>query len=564
MQKTSFLVLIIHLLFSKEVFCQNLVLKIDGGNETETQTIDSLNYTKIHNDFVSLKNEIDSVQNVLYKLGYIENELKGVKKIKDSSFYSQIFLKRKFNTLYIYYKKKDVEISVLKQISKRVFDDYFEIKFTEVESALNYINSKIAEKGFPFSKLKLSNIKLRDTFNLEAELVIDSFKEKRVINDIVIKGYEKFPQSYLKHFLKIKPSQVFDLNKIRTKTSQLNNLNFTSELKSPEVLFTKDSTTLYLYLEKTQSNTFDGFLGFGTNDETNKLEFDGYLNLNLTNNLNFGESFRLLYKSDENDQKTFETNVSLPYLFKTPIGIDLLLRIFKRDSSFTTTNQSAKLHYQINAKHKAFTGVIATESNNLLSENFTNNITDYKTTYFTLAYEFTKRQTKNTLFPIKSFFYLETGFGGRKVSNASEKQSQYTIDAFNIFNLNSKNSIYIRLNGTHLLSDTYLENELIRFGGINSIRGFEENSLFSNLYGLINTEYRYQLNNSIYVNTIIDAAYFENKSIHTKEKLFGYGFGFGILTKSGLFKLNYANGKNENTKFKLSNSKIHLSLTANF
>jgi outer membrane protein assembly factor BamA len=542
-----------------------LVLKIDGANELETQTIDSLNYTKIHNDFASLKTEVDSVQNTLYKLGYIENERKEIKKINDSSFYSQILLKQKLKTIYIYYKKKDVNTSILKHVSGRVFDDYFEIKFTEVESTLNYINSKITEKGYPFSKLKLSNIsfKVSDKI-LVAELLVESFEEKRSINDIVIKGYEKFPKSYVKHYLKIKPSQIFDLNKIRNKTEQLNNLNFARELKSPEVLFSKDSTTLYLYLEKTQSNTFDGFLGFGTNEETNKLEFDGYLNLNLTNNLNFGESFRLLYKSDENDQKTFETDISLPYLFKSPVGIDLLLRIFKRDSSFTTTNQSAKIHYQINAKHKLYGGIIATESNSLLKENFSAPINDYKTQYLTIGYQFLKLQPNNLLFPVKSKFYFETGFGNRKSSNTKENQSQYSMDAFNIFSLNTRNSIYIRLNASSLVSNTFLENELMRFGGINSIRGFEENSLFSNLYGLINTEYRYQLNNYIYVNSIIDAAYFENKIADIKEKLFSYGFGFGVMTKSGLFKFNYASGKNENSKFKFSNSKIHLSLTTNF
>ena len=490
--------------------------------------------------------------------------MKNIQRINDTTFYSQIYLKKKFNTIYIYYNKKDIDASVLNFISTHVSVDYFELECSEIEKALKYINSKISEKGLPFSKLRLSDIKIKDQLNLEAHLIVESSEQKRIINDIVIKGYEKFPRSYLKHFLKIKPSQVFDLNKIQIKTEQLNNLNFANEIKSPEVLFSKDSTRLYLYLEKAKSNSFDGFLGFGTNDETNKLEFDGYLNLNLTNNLNFGESFRLLYKSDENDQKTFEVDASLPYLFKSRIGVDLLLRIFKRDSSFTTVNQSAKLHYQINANHKIYTGVVSTESNNLLKENSASSIADYKTQYYTLAYQYIKPQSFNVLFPIKSKVYLETAFGERKSSNTLEKQSQLTIDALKIFNLNKKNSIYLRLNGSNLISDTYFENELLRFGGINSIRGFEENSLFASLYGLINTEYRFQLNNSIYIHSIIDAAYFENKTLNTKEKLFGYGFGFGILTKAGLFKFNYANGKTENTQFNLSNSKIHLSLTANF
>jgi len=563
-QKTLYLILIIYLLFSTEGFCQNLTLKIDGKNEAETRVIDSLGYLKMHSDFKSIKSEVDSIQKILFKIGYIENEIKSLKKTKDTTFYSQIHLKNKYKTIYIYYNKNNLDTPIINLVSKEVFDDYFILKFSEVERALDFINSEISKKGLPFSKLKLSDIKIKDTSSLKAHLTIDSLESKRIINDIVIKGYEKFPQSYIKHFLKIKPKQVFDLNTIKEKTEELNNLNFANEIKSPEVLFSKDSTTLYLYLEKSKSNAFDGFLGFGTNEETNKLEFDGYLNLNLINNLNFGESFRLLYKSDENDQKTFEADVSLPYLFKTPIGADLLLRIFKRDSSFTTVNQSARLHYQINSKNKMYVGIVSTESNNLLTENISSIISDYKTQHYTIAYQFLKPQSNNILFPIKSKFYLEAGFGERKTSSSSENQSQYSIDALKIFTLNKTNSIFIRVNGSNLITDTYFENELLRFGGINSIRGFEENSLFASLYGVLNTEYRFQLNNSIYIHSIIDAGYFENKISSSKEKLFGYGFGFGILTKAGLLRFNYANGKNENTQFKLSNSKIHISLTANF
>ena len=564
MQKASFLVLIIYILFSSDIFCQNLFLKVDGNNKAETASIDSLNYLKVHTNFSSVKFEVDSIQNTLYKMGYIENDIQSFKKINDTTFYCHILLKKKFNTIYIYYNNDTVDIATLKQVSKRVFNTYFELNFSEVENALAFIHSKITEKGFPFSKLKLSEITVKDDFTLKAHLVVESAQAKRHIDKVVIKGYEQFSRGFLKHFLKIKPSQTFDLNTIQKKTEQLQNLSFANELKPPEVLFSKDSTSLYLYLEKTKSNAFDGFLGFGTNDDTNKLEFDGYLNLNLVNNLNMGESFRLLYKSDENNQQTFETNITLPYLFKSPIGAELLLRIFRRDSLFSTTNQLAKLHYQIDANHKLFAGILATQSNSLLADNTSPIITDYKTQYITLGYHYIKHVAKNRLFPVKSTLYFETGLGNRNSTNTKEEQTQFTVDAFHIFNLNDNNSIYIRFNGSQLLSDTFFENELFRFGGINSIRGFEENSLFSNMYGLINTEYRLQLNNTIYINSIIDAAYFENQIINTKEKLFGYGFGFGIITKSGLLKFNYANGKAENTKFRLSDSKIHLSLTTRF
>lgn len=547
-----------------KLFSQNLELNIEGNNTLETTMIDSITYKKNHLDYSSIKTEIDSLQKILFKIGYIENELSQIKKLNDSVFLAQLQLKNKYEFIRIYYDNLQIDSKLLNVFSKNVFDTYFIIAFNTIETTLNFINSKISEKGFPFSKLKLSEIEITNHNYLKANLIASSTEQKRLVSDITIKGYEKFPSSYLKHYLKIKPQQTFNLNEIKIKTERLSNLRFASEVKPPEVLFSKDSTTLYLYLQKTRSNTFDGFLGFGTNEDTNKIQFDGYLNLNLTNNLNYGESFRLLYKSDKNDQKTFETNLSLPYLFKSPIGFDVSLRIFKKDSTFNTVNQVLKSHYQIDPKHKVYAGVQSIQSNNLLNTNTSLTVLDYKTNYTTLAYEFLNPQSNSYIFPINSKFHIETNLGNRIQANIKEKQSQISIDAFKIFNLNAKNSLFFRLNSAFLSSNDYLENELFRFGGINFIRGFEENSIYASLFGVLNSEYRCQINNYMYIHTITDLGYFENKILDTKEKLYGFGFGFGILTKTGLLKFNYANGKTENSKFKLSNSKIHLSLIANF
>jgi len=317
-------------------------------------------------------------------------------------------------------------------------------------------------------------------------------------------------------------------------------------------------------LEKSKSNSFDGFLGFGTNEDTNNIEFDGYLNLELNNNLNYGESFRLLYKSDENKQKTFNAFLDLPYLFHSPLGAQLQLNIFKRDTIFTTVNQTAGFYYQLNPKHKFIAGIESIESNDLTDGTSFQTIADYKTLLYTVGYEFQNRNQNRSLFPIKSLIKTEIGLGNRTYEGNNQNQTKLTLDAWNIFSLNDKNSVFLRMNGSGLYSDTYFENELVRFGGINSIRGFEENSLFASWYGLANTEYRYTLSPSIYLHSITDFVYMENKITNQKEKLYGFGFGFGILTQAGLFKLVYANGKSENQSFKLSNSKVHISLSAFF
>lgn len=542
---------------------QNLSLKISGINSNETRIIDSISYKTSFINYKLLNDEINDTQKKLQNLGYIETKLIKTSRTNDSVFNAIISLKQKFYTIYIYYDKNLISEELIKDVSLEYNEDFFIVSITQIESSLKYINSKLSSEGLPFAKFNLRNIEKKDEKNLKAELFVNENSE-RSIDNIIIKGYDKFPKSFIKHFLKIKTNQLFDLKKVKEKTELLNDLSFSNQIKSPEVLFTKDSTTLYLYLKKSKSNTFDGFLGFGTNEVTNKIEFDGYLNLNLINNLNYGEEFNLLYKSDENDQKTFNANLTLPYLFGLPIGAELKLNIFKKDSTFTTVNQNAKIFYQINSKQKFLLGIKAVQSNNLLNENTFTNIEDYKSTFYVANYNYNKFKFSDLLFPVDFVFDISFGFGNRTSNFDNEQQFESTLAISKIINLDNKNSFYIQGKGNALLSNSYFTNELYRFGGINSIRGFEENSILANYYGLINFEYRYRLNSGIYIHSITDVAYFENQITNSKEKLFGLGIGFGILTKAGLLKLNYANGRNENQKFELSNSKIHISLNATF
>lgn len=541
---------------------QNLSLKIVGQDSLQTKTIDSIGYQKTFKDFKSLKSQIQTLSNKLQQAGYIELALGELTKSSQKQLELTIDLRKKYHSIFIYNYSNYFTEEELKNVSHTIEPEYFVIPIPKTEATLDYLNSILVNKGSPFSTLKLQNIEKHNTQDLKAELT-PTLSNARTIDNIIVKGYEKFPKSYLKHLLKIKKGNIFNIEDLKTKTSRLQSLQFANELKSPEVLFSKDSTNVYLYIEKAKSNSFDGFLGFGTNEENNKLEFDGYLNLVLVNNLNYGESLRINYKSDEIDQQTFNINLNLPYLFSSPLGTELELNIFKRDSTFTTTKQTANLFYQLNPNQTIFAGITSIKSNNLLNTNF-NNLKDYSSTFYNIKYEYIKNNQDANVFRLNFALKASLGTGYREENNVKTNQNRAKLHLEKSFFLNQKNSFYIKSNGAILFSDNYLTNELFRFGGVNSIRGFEENSIEANAFGVLNTEYRYLLSQNLYIHSIIDVAYFENDNINLKEKLFGFGFGFGLFTKSGLLKFNYANGKNDSQQFKLSDSKIHLSLTATF
>ena len=539
---------------------QELQLKIRSTDTIETTIINAIGYSKTFDNFKTLEAEVHSLKNKLYQQGFIEAKILKISEDRPLVV-AQLSLGKKYDAVRLYADKSLFEFLELEDVKNLDNTPYYIVELTALENFLNTLTNFLTAKSYPFASVSLKNIRPTGGSTLSADLSVLT-KESRQLHSVEIKGYEKFPRAFIKRYLGIKTHTPFDLKAIQSKTEALNQLSFTKQLRPAEVLFTQDTTRVYLYLEKTKSNRFDGFLGFGSDETTGNLELNGYLNLNLVNNLNFGETFRLNYRSDENDLKTFDTQLTLPYLFKTPIGSELELTIFKQDSTFTTAELAANVFYQINPKQKVFLGLRSTQSNALVLDN-TNELLDYKTSTYEVKYTYQLRTSQNPLFPINSALEVRLSTANRKTTDTQTNQSLYLLRATKLFSLNSKNSFYLRLHAQAIDSETYLLNELIRFGGINSIRGFEENSINASGLGVLATEYRYQLSPTLYIHSIIDAAYFETPT-QSNQKLYGFGFGFGLLTDAGLLKFNLANGKTEMQNFKFSDSKIHLSITATF
>ncbi len=260
----------------------------------------------------------------------------------------------------------------------------------------------------------------------------------RTIDNIVVKGYEKFPRSYLKYYAGIKKGKIFNQKKVIRQNELLNNLGFVSTLKSPEALFRKDSTSIYFYLKKRNHNFFDGVLGFATNEDTQKLQFNGYLNLELNNNLNFGEQLLVNYKADGKEQLNFRVRTTLPYIFKTPFGISVELKIFKKDSTFTTTDQQVRVSYQVNPNSELYVGYKTYESSNLLDVIIAGSaVEDYDSRYLLLGASYKQLQTLS-FFPVKTFIGVDSEIGNRATLDKQEQQFRITGNISHIFNLNFK------------------------------------------------------------------------------------------------------------------------------
>lgn len=558
-QLSFFIALVGHTLFG-QVHAQELTLKINTQTEINQAVVDDLGYAHIFDEMAMLEAEVERIKKQLYSIGYVE--LKLLKLTKNQLDYTaELALGPQYNSVDIFGAIDAFEaLGFSPQIEANTNLSFVRIPIKHLAYSLEQLSKLLADESYAFATVRLDNIMSSGNKTLRADLIINK-GNKRSIQGVNVLGYEKFSRSFIKHFLGIKTQNPFSLERIKSKMELLDQLAFVRQKRPAEVLFTPDTTTVYLYLEKIKSNRFDGFLGFGSNEDTGNIEFDGYLDLTLTNNLNFGESLQLNYKSDENEQKTFDVALNIPYLFGSPVGSTLNLNIFKKDSTFTTTQQRIKLFYPLGDKQQI--GLeFRNQQSNVVVENPAVLAEDFDSHFYGLNYLYIKRQKNDILFPIKSQLNFTAGLGQRSTAETVE-QRHLQLKAHHILQLNPKNSIFLKLHVEDLDSKQYLFNELIRFGGINSIRGFEENSLFASTVGVLCSEYRYRLSPSLFVHSIIDAGYMQDAQ-NNDEQLYGFGFGFGLRTNAGLLRFNYANGKPKNQTFNFSNSKIHLSLTTTF
>ena len=536
--------MLLALLSYTETFAQASSLKLTSINKTEAAVLNKINYQKKHIDTVLLDLEINRISEYLKNLGYFTNTIDSVKNTKQQ-YIAYFNLNSKIDSAIIT-TNKGSEIYLEKF---KIKENTFSIPIEKLQATLSEISTNLELEGKSFSKVKLKNITIKNK-TLFAHLIINPSK-KRMINKVIIKGYENFPKSYLKNYFNIKSSDIFNQQKISEISEASNNLDFIKEIKSPEILFTKDSTLLYMYLKKHQNNSFDGIIGFASK-ENGDLLFNGNLEIQLNNILNTGEKFGLFWNSIGEEKQELKLNTETPYIFNSRFSPELTFSIYKQDSTFINSKFDSKIGYHINSKIKLSLTYNAEKSENL-KEKLSNNIETYSNYFLGLQLKYSI--PKNDYFLNNKFqLDINPSFGSRETTNKTTNQFKLEGSTSYLWELNSRNSLFIKNKTGYLNSDSYINNELFRIGGASSIRGFNEQSLFTNKYTFVNLEYRYLTSEKSYLYTITDLAKVNLNS--KKQNLIGLGLGYLFNTSNSQINMSLSLGKAKQQETDLKSIKL--------
>lgn len=521
-------------------------------------------------DSLQAKNYLQNLQLSAIKKGYVLASIDSISYL-ENELKTSFYLGPKFGTANL--KLNDTDLRYFKQYMKVNEKFFTNATFSphQISALLKKMHSTLENNGYPFSKVFLDKIKIEGT-NLQANIIVQK-NELFKWTEVHIKGDSAISKMFLSNIIRIKPGDKYNQEELIQITKRLKQVNFIKEIKPHEVLFTKNGAELFLYVKSNPISSINGVVGLQPNPKTNKVDFTGDISLKLLNTIKRGELLELNWKSMQAQTQSLKGKINYPFLLKSPFGIDGQFNLYKRDTTYLELKSTIGIQYFIKGGNylKLF---YQNSSSNILSgaannPNFTNLGTVHSNGY---GIAILRKQVDYIPNPSRGFiFNSEVSIGTRKsrttdtskVIISNTYRSDVSIEFF--IPLAKRHIIRVASQTDYYFAPRIYQNEVARFGGLTSLRGFNEEELFATTKSLMSFEYRFLVDQNSRAFLFYDQSWYENNATkYYKDHPFGFGAGFSFGTNIGIFSLSYAQGKQFNNPILIKNGKVHFGYVAYF
>jgi hypothetical protein len=460
---------------------------------------------------------------------------------------------------------------------------YSNTKFSppQVGKLLEKILTWCDDNGYPFARVRFDSVEINGT-SIKAQLHISKNRFIK-LDSFIVEGNATIKKNFLYHYLHIKQGDAYDEHYIKQIPQRLKQLPFLKETKPQLVKITETYNKLFLFLDKKNASQFDGILGLQP-QSNGKTVLTGDMRIRLYNNIfRAGELFDLNWRRLQFQTQDFKTAMSYPYLFKSPVGTDYTLSIYKRDTTFIDVQNNIGLQYLFNGLNniKVFyrqrnTNLLSTAS--LTGLSVLPDFADISTYAYGLGIFYEKLNYRFN--PRSGVSINVSGSAGNRdikknskfndalYSNVQLKSTQYQVDGNMSFYipLFKYSTIKIATQGGSIMSPQLFKNEMYRIGGFKTLRGFDEQSIYASSFAIGTLEYRFLFEQNSALILFADGAWYENNSFgkYITDTPYSVGAGVSFETKAGIFQMNYAIGSQLGNPFDFRTGKINFGVVNTF
>lgn len=527
------------------------------------------------NDEISAKQELNKFITQLLNSGYLTANIDSIKK-DSTTLKAYCIIGEIYNWAHLH--RGNADEGMLSEIGFR--DRFYQNKNFNPSSISKLAKSVLnwyENNGYPFASFRLDSISIQNN-SIEAALFIDPAQLIQ-IDTIIIKGSSKLSRVYIYNYLDLAPGDIYNESKIKKISTRLSELPFVTQNKPFQIEFTENKAHLVLYLENKKASQLNGVIGVLPDSKTGKVNITGDIKVRLQNSFGRAELFDLNWSNPQPKSQDLKVKINVPFVLNSPFGVDASIGIYKKDTTYLEFNRQFGLQYYFSGTSyiKVFAGKKSSDLISVKGYEFVQTLpsfADVASTTYGVGGKWEKLDYR--LNPRKGFSLEGSGGAGNKIITRNSKINKAVYDSLDLktaqyngeiagelyFPIASRSVLNIGTQAAYLYSPDIFTNELFRFGGLKSLRGFAEQSLLASRFIIGKAEYRFILETNSYLFTFFNLAYYEN---HSQRKFIHdtpYGFGAGITfeTKLGIFSFNYALGKEFNNPIIFKNGKIHFGI----
>lgn len=448
------------------------------------------------------------------------------------------------------------------------------LSWNDVGQYFERILKKAEDSGYPFAKVSLGNLKIENgAYTSDVQVDLNGLI---IYDSLIVKGGANIDQRFLMNVLNIRKGHPYNQNELQNIQKKIAQIPYVRATSQTQFVFKKGKVDTYIYVENKKANRFSGIIGFLPNSVDGKTNFTGDIDLGLVNTLKLGEQFKFKWQRIRPEVQDLKATIDLPFLLNSSFGFNGSLAIFRQDSSLLEVKSDIGVLYNF-ASEDHFKVYYSSYNSDRLDNDQTTDLggSDYQA--YGLGIGFT--DLDYSFNPRKGYQFQISADAGTKnfraptvsdstLNSIPENSSIYHVNAnAQLFIPSGKRSVFaISLIGRSKINDFLLDNEMLRLGGNNSLRGFDEESLRVSSYIFFNSEYRLitDLNSNIFLFT--NLAWTEKNSFLNYQNDVPYGFGAGANfdTKAGIFSITYALGSQNGNPILLDQSKVHFGFKSLF
>lgn len=446
------------------------------------------------------------------------------------------------------------------------------INLQELNALEEKIVTYLENRGYPFASVRIDQLENAGSDTLNASLSIEPGK-RYVIDSIMIQGNNPVSEKYLYPYLGLYPGMVYNESRLKQIPNRIENLAFLRQIRDFELEFSEGHrVNVFLYLERAENNQVDGVVGFLPGGD-GKIRFTGQFDLSLSNLFRRGEHLAVNWNSLEKQSQEFNLQMDFPYLLLQSVGINASLDLYKKDTSFLSRTFRAGLSFYINSQSRleVFGDF---EGSSLISEapEVKERYEPFQMRLYGVRYAFNNLDYR--LNPSRGLeLDLFGSLGRRRGGEDDESRTSAETGLDIVWYQPLFRSWVVKASGhgrfKYMWSEGnkgFRENELYRFGGFESLRGFDDHAFLAPVYSVVSLELRYLLSRNSNLYAFWDGGWYHRDIVSGIKEDFPFGFGVGahIDTGGGIMYISYALGQQAENPIELGSAKIHLGYVNKF